>query len=120
MKHPLPLYSTKPNRESVLTTLLTTLLTTQGDVGSDETIKAKLHGEASDALGAVSAIAQGSVAITLSKGGARKTYEHTDPNEDGAAFAIGPAGVLVAVVDCHSGRDAARIAINVVLYALSE
>jgi serine/threonine protein phosphatase PrpC len=78
-------------------------------------LNAILHGEASDAIGAVSATALGSAAIALSKGGASKTYEHTDPNEDGAAFAIGPGGVVVAVADGHSGRDAARLAIDVLM-----
>lgn len=87
-------------------------VTAKGDAGSAEIFQAKLHGEASDAIGSVSATALGNAAIALSKGGARKTYEHTDPNEDAAAFAIGPAGVVVAVADGHSGRDAARLAID--------
>ncbi|MGE4605266.1 MAG: protein phosphatase 2C domain-containing protein [Myxococcota bacterium] len=90
-------------------------MTAQGDGGSVETVQGKLHGEASDAIGAISAIAEGAAAIALSIGGARKTYEHTDPNEDGAAFAIGPAGVLVAVADGHGGRDAARLAIDMLM-----
>ncbi len=82
---------------------------------TSDIVQGKLLGEDSDDVGAVSAIAESSAAIALSKGGARKTYDHTDPNEDGAAFAVGPAGVLVAVADGHSGKDAARIAIDTLM-----
>ncbi|MCZ6783444.1 MAG: protein phosphatase 2C domain-containing protein [Proteobacteria bacterium] len=54
-------------------------------------------------LGAVGAIAEGSAAIAISRGGARKTYSYVDPNEDGAVFAIGEGGILVAVADGHDG-----------------
>jgi hypothetical protein len=76
------------------------------------TAQATLHGEASDAIGSISTTTLRNAAIALSKGGAHKTYEHTDPNEDSAAFAIGPAGVVVAVADGHGGREAARLAID--------
>jgi len=52
------------------------------------------------------------VAIALSKGGALKTYEHTDPNEDAAAFAIGPAGIVAAVADGHNGAEGAELALG--------
>jgi serine/threonine protein phosphatase PrpC len=87
-------------------------VTTRVDAGSAETVRARLLGEASDAIGAISATALGNAAIALSKGGASKTYQHTDPNEDAAAFAIGPGGIVIAVADGHSGRDAAQVAID--------
>ncbi|MDJ0789321.1 MAG: protein phosphatase 2C domain-containing protein [Myxococcota bacterium] len=63
-------------------------------------------------LGAVDAVAEGAAAIALSKGGAPKTYEHTDPNEDAAAFAVGRAGLLAAVADGHRGHEAAEIVLT--------
>ncbi len=61
-------------------------------------------------LGGVAAIAEGSCAIALSLGGAKKLYDHTDPNEDAAAFAEGEGGMLVAVADGHGGHQAAEVA----------
>ena len=43
-------------------------------------------------LGAVAAVAEGPVAICLSRGGARKTYSHVEPNEDAVGFALGAGG----------------------------
>lgn len=60
-------------------------------------------------IGAVDVIAEGAAAIALSKGGARKIYEHTDPNEDVAAFAFGAEGILAAVADGHRGHQASEI-----------
>jgi serine/threonine protein phosphatase PrpC len=57
-------------------------------------------------------ISEGSAAISLSQGGFKKRYSHTDPNEDAAAFALGDAGVLLAVADGHNGCDAAESAID--------
>ena len=59
---------------------------------------ARLLGRDQSALGAVAAIAEGRAAITLSLGGALKTYHHTDPNEDAACFALGAGGMLAAAV----------------------
>jgi len=83
--------------------------------GTGNTEQGKLLGRDSDVIGFVSAIASGRASIALSKGGARKTYPHTDPNEDAAAFVIGTGGVLVAVADGHSGKDAAHIAIDTLM-----
>ena len=63
-------------------------------------------------LGAIGAISEGAVAIALSKGGALKTYPHIDPNEDAAAFAIGAAGLFVAVADGHHGAEGAELALE--------
>ena len=66
-------------------------------------------------LDAVAAVAEGSAAITLSRGGARKTYHYKHANEDAAAFAIGAGGCLAAVADAHGGRDASEIAVEALL-----
>ena len=73
---------------------------------------AVLRGSESQIIGGVSAISEGSAAISLSQGGFKKRYSHTDPNEDAAAFALGEAGVLLAVADGHNGCDAAESAID--------
>ena len=66
-----------------------------------------LRGSEAEIVGGVSVISERSAAIALSRGGYKKRYSHTDPNEDGAAFAIGEAGILLAVADGHNGCDAA-------------
>jgi len=73
---------------------------------------AVLWGSESQIIGGASVIAEGSAAISLSQGGFKKRYPHTDPNEDAAAFALGEAGVLLAVADGHNGCDAAKSAID--------
>jgi len=73
---------------------------------------AVLLGREHTTLAAVSTIAEGRCAVALSRGGARKTYHHVDPNEDAAAFAAGEGGLFVAVADAHGGRDASEIAIE--------
>ena len=62
-------------------------------------------------LGGFSCVAEGQVAIALSMGGAAKVYDHKDPNEDVAAFAIGAGGALAVVADGHHGHTAAEIAV---------
>jgi hypothetical protein len=76
-----------------------------------------LRGRDHLALGAVAAVAEGPLAITLSRGGAPKTYEYVDPNEDAACFARGRAGALVAVADGHRGCEAAERALAELLAA---
>jgi hypothetical protein len=71
---------------------------------------AELHGAQHGSVAQLAAISESRVAITLSRGGANKTYEHTDPNEDSAGFAIGPSGYVAVVADGHTGCDAARVA----------
>jgi serine/threonine protein phosphatase PrpC len=73
---------------------------------------AVLRGSESQIIGGVSVVSEASAAISLSQGGFKKRYPHTDPNEDAAAFALGEAGVLLAVADGHNGRDAAESAID--------
>jgi serine/threonine protein phosphatase PrpC len=62
-------------------------------------------------LDAVAAVAEGPAAITLCRGGASKTYQHVDPNEDATCFAFGEYGILVAVADGHHGARGAERAV---------
>jgi serine/threonine protein phosphatase PrpC len=62
-------------------------------------------------LGAVAALAERRVAIALSRGGAAKTYQHQDPNEDACAFAWTEHAWLVAVADGHWGHGGAELAL---------
>ena len=62
-------------------------------------------------LGGFSTVAEGRVAIALSMGGAAKVYDHKDPNEDAAAFALGDGGTLLVVADGHHGYKAAETAV---------
>jgi serine/threonine protein phosphatase PrpC len=78
---------------------------------------ALLRGREHPELGAVHAVAEGRVAIALSRGGAPKRYPHRDPNEDAAGFAQGRAGACIAVADGHGGAEAAEIAL---LHLLAE
>lgn len=73
---------------------------------------AHLLGHRHEILEVVAAIGEGPAAITLSRGGAHKTYGYTDPNEDAACFAIGPGGMLVAVADGHFGARGAACAVE--------
>ncbi len=71
-------------------------------------------------LGAIGAIAEGRAAIALCRGGAAKTYSHTDPNEDATCFASGEGGMLAAVADGHHGFAAAERALQYLLETLAE
>lgn len=73
---------------------------------------ALLLGREHPRLGTTDTVAEGPAAIALSAGGAAKSYAHTDPNEDGALFALGPGGVLLAVADGHAGHDASEAALQ--------
>src|SRR5438093_935651 len=63
-------------------------------------------------VGGVAAIAERRVAIALSRGGALKTYDHRDPNEDACAFAWNDHAWLIAVADGHWGSGAAELALD--------
>ncbi len=73
---------------------------------------ALLRGRDHTRLGMTAAIAEGRAAIALSRGGARKSYRHRDPNEDASLFAEGEGGILLAVADGHGGCDAAEAALD--------
>jgi len=72
---------------------------------------AQLVGRDHHSIGALAAIAEGPAAITLSRGGFAKQYEHTEPNEDAAGFAYSPQGALIAVADGHHGATGAQAAV---------
>jgi serine/threonine protein phosphatase PrpC len=71
-----------------------------------------LLGRDHEALGALAAIAEGPAAVTLSRGGAAKTYDYTEPNEDAVFFALGPGGALLAVADGHHGAGGSQAVIE--------
>ena len=73
---------------------------------------AHLFGREHQTLGALAAIGEGPVAITLSRGGFAKQYEHTEANEDATCFAYGPGGAFLAVADGHHGASGAQTAIQ--------
>ena len=66
-------------------------------------------------IGRVACVAEGSLALAISRGGAAKRYAYRDPNEDAVGFAHGPGGVMLAVADGHGGHEAAEQAVNAVL-----
>jgi serine/threonine protein phosphatase PrpC len=78
-----------------------------------------LRGRDHSELGAIETRAEGIAALALSIGGAKKVYAHTDPNEDGALFALGREGALLAVADGHGGADASEAALGCVLQTLA-
>lgn len=63
-------------------------------------------------LGAIATVAEGPAAIALCRGGARKTYAHTEPNEDAVLFSIGEGGWLAAVADGHHGASGSEAALE--------
>jgi serine/threonine protein phosphatase PrpC len=74
--------------------------------------EARLFGRDHTRYGFIASVAEGPVAIALSAGGARKTYDHTDPNEDAVGFAWGPDGALLVVADAHNGSTASEAIIG--------
>jgi hypothetical protein len=76
---------------------------------------AQLRGPDHVRLAGVAAVAEGPVALALSRGGARKRYAHKEPNEDVLGFAWSEWGRAVAVADGHAGSAAACLAIERVI-----
>jgi len=73
---------------------------------------ALLRGREHPWLDAVDAVAEAHAAIALSRGGARKRYPHTEPNEDAAGFALGAEGAFVAVADGHGGFEGSEVTLE--------
>ncbi len=73
---------------------------------------ALLRGREHVTLGVHGAVAEGALALAISRGGFAKQYAYVDPNEDAAAFAAGPRAQLLAVADGHSGFEAAEVALE--------
>jgi len=89
-----------------------------GDVTPGQPMSsALLRGRDCHQIGAIDAICEDHVAITLCRGGARKCYHHTDPNEDAALFATGEGGILIAVADGHRGHEGSQLALERLLQA---
>ena len=63
-------------------------------------------------VGDVGEAAVDRLAVVISRGGAEKRYDYTDPNEDVALAAAGRYGALVAVADGHWGMRAAELALE--------
>jgi serine/threonine protein phosphatase PrpC len=81
---------------------------------------AVLEGRDHTEIGAIEVIAEGPCAVALSRGGAPKTYSHTEPNEDACLFALGLGGALVAVADGHHGAMGSKIAVRHLLERCAE
>lgn len=73
---------------------------------------AVLRGREHVDVGLIDVVGEAGTAIAISRGGARKTYGYTDPNEDVTAFALGSGGTLLAVADGHSGFEASEVVIE--------
>jgi serine/threonine protein phosphatase PrpC len=74
-----------------------------------------LRGREHHRVGGLELIGEGPAAVALSRGGARKTYSHTDPNEDCVAFALGPGGQLTIAADGHHGHLGSEAAVGAIL-----
>lgn len=79
-----------------------------------------LRGRDHQRVGGLELVGEGPAAIALSRGGAPKTYSHTDPNEDCAAFALGETGILTLVADGHHGQHGSEAALEAVLTEFAE
>ena len=66
-------------------------------------------------VGHLASVAEAEAAITLSRGGAEKTYAHTEVNEDAAVFALGEGGSLIAVADGHFGASGSEAILECLL-----
>ena len=76
-----------------------------------------LIGRDHQVIGDLAVIGEGPAAIALSRGGASKTYEHTEPNEDAVLFAFSDGfprggGALIAVADGHHGSSGSQAALE--------
>ena len=71
-------------------------------------------------IGDLELVSEGRCAVSISRGGARKTYSYTDPNEDAVAFALGPGGELAIAADGHHGELGSEAAIRRILETVAE
>jgi serine/threonine protein phosphatase PrpC len=74
-----------------------------------------LRGRDHHSIGGLELTGLGPAAVALSRGGARKTYSYTDPNEDCVAFAVGEGGHLVIAADGHHGELGSEAAVQTIL-----
>jgi serine/threonine protein phosphatase PrpC len=73
---------------------------------------ARLIGRDHTILRELAAVAEGEAALAISRGGARKTYDYVEPNEDAALFALGDAGMFVALADGHNGAGGSQAVLH--------
>jgi len=74
-----------------------------------------LRGRDHQWVGGLELAGVGTAAVALSRGGARKTYSYTDPNEDCVAFAVGEGGQLIIAADGHHGELGSEAAVRTIL-----
>ena len=74
-----------------------------------------LRGRDHQCVGGLELTGVGPAAVALSRGGARKTYSYTDPNEDCVAFAVGDGGQLILAADGHHGELGSEAAVQTIL-----
>jgi serine/threonine protein phosphatase PrpC len=74
-----------------------------------------LRGRDHQRVGGLELTGVGRAAIAISRGGARKTYSYTDPNEDCVAFAIGDGGLLILAADGHHGELGSEAAVQTII-----
>ncbi len=79
-----------------------------------------LRGRHHQQLGRLELTGVDRAAVALSRGGAAKTYSHTDPNEDCVAFALGEGGHLVVAADGHHGELGSEAAVETLLTRFAE
>lgn len=79
-----------------------------------------LRGREHHRIGSLELVGEESVAIALSRGGAAKTYSHTDLNEDCVAFSEGPGGRLIVAADGHHGDHGSEAAVGTILEAFAQ
>ena len=76
---------------------------------------ALLRGREIHTYGLTDVVGEASAAAALSIGGVRKTYAHTDPNEDAAGFGVGDRGCVLVVADAHDGFEASEVLVESLL-----
>ena len=74
-----------------------------------------LRGRDHQQIGRLELEGLGPTAVALSRGGARKNYSYTDPNEDCVALALGDGGQLVIAADGHHGELGSEAAVEAIL-----
>jgi len=74
-----------------------------------------LRGREHHRVGGVELVSEEPAAIALSRGGALKTYSHTDPNEDCVAFASGAGGYVLVAADGHHGALGSEAGVEAIL-----
>ncbi|MEM9175114.1 MAG: protein phosphatase 2C domain-containing protein [Myxococcota bacterium] len=79
-----------------------------------------LRGRDHQQIGRLELEGRSRAAVALSRGGARKTYPYTDPNEDCVAYALGDGGSLAIAADGHHGELGSEAAVEQLLDRFAE